>query len=77
MKHGFCNVIVQYKWHVIVNVPDTGTGCCLDPEGNGAGLGEGGEAGPGPPEWGKDRQLKPSEGRDNTEKDEEEQPIQT
>jgi hypothetical protein len=29
------------------------------------------------PERGKDRQLKPSEIRDNMEKDEEEQPIQT
>jgi hypothetical protein len=54
-----------------------GTGCCLDPEGNGVGLGGGEEAGPGPPKRGKDRQLKPSEGRDNMEKDEEEQPIRT
>jgi hypothetical protein len=49
-------------------------GCCLDPEGNGVSL-EGGEAGPGLPERGKDRQLKPSEGRDNMKEDEEEQPI--
>jgi hypothetical protein len=39
------------------------TGYCLDPEGDWVGPGEGGEAGPGPPERGKDRQLKPGEGR--------------
>jgi hypothetical protein len=39
--------------------------------------GEGVEAGPSPPERGKDRQLKPNEDRGNMEKDEEEQPIQT
>ncbi len=53
------------------------TGCCLDPEGNGAGLGAGDEVGPGLPERGKDSQLKPVKGRDNMEKDEEEQLIQT
>jgi hypothetical protein len=46
-----------------MHVPDMGTGRCLDPEGNGAGLGEGGEVGPGPPERGKDRQLKPSDSK--------------
>ncbi len=39
------------------------TGYCLDPEGNGVGLGGEGEAGPGLLERGKDRQLKPGEGR--------------
>jgi hypothetical protein len=34
-----------------------------------------GRSGPGLPERGKDRQLKPGEGRDNMEKDEGEQPI--
>jgi hypothetical protein len=58
-------------------VPDMGPCCCLDQEGNGAGLGEGGEAGTGLPEREKDRHLKPSEGRDNMGKDEEEQPIRT
>jgi hypothetical protein len=53
------------------------TGYCLDPEENGVGLGGGGEAGPGLPERGKDRQLKPDEGWDNMEKDEEEQPNWT
>ncbi len=53
------------------------TGYCLDPEENGVGLGGGGEAGPGPPERGKDRQLKPGEGWDNMEKDEEKQPNWT
>jgi hypothetical protein len=48
----------------------------MDPEGNGIGLRGGDEAGPGPPERGKDRQLQPGEGRDNMEKDEEEPPIQ-
>jgi hypothetical protein len=51
------------------------TGCYLNHEGNGAGSGEVGEAGPGLPERGKDRQLEPSEGRVIMEKDEE-QPIQ-
>ncbi len=53
-------------------VPDMGPCCCLDPEGNGAGIGEEGEARTGLPERGKDRQLKPSKGRDNMGKDEEE-----
>jgi hypothetical protein len=52
-------------------------GYCLDPEGNGVGLVGGNEARPSLSERGKDRQLKPSEIRDNMEKDEEEQPIQT
>ncbi len=53
------------------------TGYYLDPEGNGVSLVGGGEAGPSPPERGKDRQLKPSKITDNMEKDEEEQPIRT
>jgi hypothetical protein len=36
-----------------------------------------GIAGSGPPEKGKDRQLKPSKGRDNMKKDEGEEPIRT
>ncbi len=60
-----------------ITVPDMETSYCLDPEGNGVGLGGGGEAGPGLPDWGKDRQLKTGKGRDNMEKDEEEQPIRT
>jgi hypothetical protein len=54
-----------------VHVPDMEAGYCLDQEGNGVGLGGGGEAGPSLPERGKGRQLKPSEGKDNMEKDEE------
>ncbi len=53
------------------------TGRCLDQGGNGTGLEGGGEARPGPPERGKDRQLKPSEDRDNMERGEEEEPIRT
>ncbi len=56
-------------------MPDMETGYCLDPEGNGVGLGGGGEAVPGPPEKGKDRQLKPTKGRDNMEKDCEEHSL--
>jgi hypothetical protein len=58
-------------------VPNMGTGCCLGPERNGVSMGGGGEGGPGLPERGKDKQLMPSKGRDNMEKDEEEQPNQT
>jgi hypothetical protein len=36
-----------------------------------------GEGGPGPPERGKDKQSMPSKGRDNMEKDEEEQSNRT
>jgi hypothetical protein len=43
-------------------------GYCLDSERNGVSLRGDGEAGPGPPERGKDRQLGPGEGRDNMEK---------
>ncbi len=46
-------------------------------ERNGVSMGGGAEGGPGPPERGKDRQLMPSKGGDNMEKDEEEQPNQT
>jgi hypothetical protein len=49
-------------------------GCCLDPERNRVSIEGAGEAGPGPPEMGKGRQLEPSKGGDNMEKDEEEQP---
>ncbi len=61
-----------------IPVPDMEMGCCLDPGGSVAGLEGGGEARPGPPEREKDRQLKPSEGRDNMKKEEaEEEPIRT
>jgi hypothetical protein len=50
---------------------------CLGPERNGASMGGGGEGGSGLPERGKDKQLMPRKGRDNMEKDKEEQPIWT
>jgi hypothetical protein len=53
------------------------TGCCLGPERTGVKIGGGGEGGPGPPERGKDKQLMPSKGGDNMEKDKEEQPNWT
>ncbi len=60
-----------------ITVPDVGTGCCLGPERNGVSMGGWGEGGPDLPERGKDRQVKPSKGRDNMKKDEEEQPNRT
>jgi hypothetical protein len=59
-----------------MTVPDLEAGHCLDPGENRTGLEGGGEARPGPPERGKDRQLNPSEDGDNIEKGEEE-PIRT
>jgi hypothetical protein len=56
-----------------ITVPDMGAGSCLRPEGNGVSLGKGGEGGPGPPRDREDKQSVLSEGRDNMEKDEEEQ----
>ncbi len=53
-------------------VPEMVTGCCLGPERNGVSMGGGGEGMPSPPERGKDKQLMPSKGGDNMEKDEEE-----
>jgi hypothetical protein len=50
---------------------------CLDPRENGTGLEGGDGARPSPPERGKDRQLKPSEGGDNMEKEGEGEPIRT
>jgi hypothetical protein len=47
------------------SVPDMGAGRCLEPEGNGVSLGEGGEGGPGPPGSKRDKQSVLSEGRDN------------
>jgi hypothetical protein len=44
---------------------------------NGTGLEGGSKARPGPPERGKDRQLKPSKDGNNMKKEEEEQPIWT
>jgi hypothetical protein len=41
---------------------------CLDPGKNETSLEGGGKAGPGLPERGEDRQLKPSEDRDNMKK---------
>jgi hypothetical protein len=64
---------IKGKW----KLPHMETGCCLGPERNGVNMEGGGEGGRGPPERGKDKQLMPSKGRDNMEKDEEEQPNQT
>jgi hypothetical protein len=58
-------------------VPDMEMGCCLGSEGNGAGVEEGSEGGPGPPERGKDKQSMPNKGRDNMGKDEEEESSRT
>jgi hypothetical protein len=55
-------------------VADMEMGCCLGPERNGVNIGGGGEGGPGPPERRTEKQLMPSKGGDNMEKDEEEQP---
>ncbi len=52
-------------------MPDIEAGCCLEPEGNGVSLGEGGEGRPVPPGGGKDKQSVLSDGRDNIGKDEE------
>ncbi len=49
-------------------MPAMGAGHCLGPES----LGEGSEAGPGPPRGKEVKQSVLNEGRDNTEKDEEE-----
>ncbi len=54
-------------------MPHMETGCCLGSQVNGVSMGGGVESRPGPPERGKDKQLKPSKDRDNIEKDEEEQ----
>ncbi len=54
-------------------VPDIGAGHCLGPEGNGISLGERGEGGPGPPKGERDKQSVLNKGRDNMEKDDEEQ----
>jgi hypothetical protein len=61
----------------VFSVPDMEMGCCIDPGRNGTSLKGGGEAGPSLPKMGKDRQLKPSKGRDNMKKDEQEEPIWT
>jgi hypothetical protein len=53
------------------------TGCCLGPESNGVSMGGGGEGGSGLPKRGKVKQLMPRKGRDNMEKDKEEQPNRT
>jgi hypothetical protein len=55
-----------------ISVPDMGAGCCLEPEGNGVSLGEGGEGGPSPPRGEGDKQSVLSKGRDNMDQDEEE-----
>ncbi len=56
-------------------MPDREKGCCLDPGENRTSLeGEGG-AGPCPTEREKDKHLKPSKGRDNMEKKEEDKPM--
>ncbi len=41
-------------------MPDTRVGCCLGPEGNGVGPGEGGEGRPGPPNKEGDKQSLPA-----------------
>jgi hypothetical protein len=51
--------------------------CLLGPEGNGVSMEGGGEGGTGLHEMGKDKQLMPSKGGDNMEKDEEGQPNRT
>ncbi len=53
------------------------TGFYLGSEGIGVTVEEGIESGPSPPERGKDKQSKPSKGRDNIGKEEEEQPSWT
>jgi hypothetical protein len=58
-------------------VPDVEAGYCLGSEGNGVSLEEEGEGGPGPPGGGKDKQSVLNEGRDNMDKDEEDQPSRT
>jgi hypothetical protein len=58
-------------------VSDEKAGCCLESEGNGVSMGEGGEGGPSPPERGNDKQSVPNKGRDNMGKDEEDQPSWT
>jgi hypothetical protein len=65
---------VLYKIHA---VPDMAAGYCLGSEGNGVSLEERGEGGPGPSPSGKDKQSVFGEGRDNMEKDEEDQTSQT
>ncbi len=59
------------------SVPDMDVGYCLGSEENGVSVGEGSEGGPGPPERGNDKQSMPNKGRDNMEKDEEEQSSRT
>jgi hypothetical protein len=61
---------------LVVTVPDMEMGSCLDQGKNGTGLEGWSKAGPGLPERGEDRQLKPSIDRDNMKKEEEE-PIRT
>ncbi len=61
----------------ILTVPSIEAGCCRGSERNGVSMGAGGEGGPERPERGKDKQLMPSKGGDNMEKDEEEQPNRT
>ncbi len=63
--------LMDCKICLILNVPDTGIGCCLGPEGNGVSSGEGGEGGPGPPDKKQDKQSTPSKERDNMEQEEE------
>ncbi len=58
-------------------MPDVETGSCLDPGKNRTGLEGGGKAGPGSPERGKDRQLKPSRDGDNMKKEKEDEPSRT
>jgi hypothetical protein len=68
-----CNLVANIWLSLIVRVPSMETGCCLGSEGNSVSMGGVSEGGPGLPERGKDKQSMPSEGRDNMEKEEEEQ----
>jgi hypothetical protein len=62
---------------MFVTVPDVEEGYCLESEGNGISLGEGGEGGPSPPGGGNNKQSVLNKGRDNMGKDEEDQPSRT
>jgi hypothetical protein len=73
--HGVYIIQTNFK-KLAIDVPDTRAGHCLEPEGNGVSLGEGGERGPGPPRGEGDKQSVLNRGRDNMDKDEEERASQ-
>ncbi len=66
-----CILLVKrcVQWNALIVAVEAGY--CLESEGNGVSLGEGGEGGPGPPVGRKDKQSVLSRGRDNMAKDEE------